>query len=43
MAKFSRFLGTIKGKITFILVTLLLISGAFGTGTFYPNAHIKKN
>ena len=42
MARFNKFLGTIKGKIFFILVTLLLISGAFGTGTFYPNAHIKE-
>ena len=42
MAKFNKFLGTIKGKIFFILVTSLLISGAFGTGTFYPNAHIKE-
>ena len=37
MAKFKRFLGSIKGKIVIGLVAIIIVAGSFGTGTFYPN------
>ena len=40
MAKFSKFLGSIKGKIVIGLVAILCVAGSFGTGTFYPNYFI---